>query len=260
MWTPRSSRRRRLCWCEAVPVYWLEQCESNLPPNDEWLSKAESAFLNQLRSPKRRGDWRLGRWTAKRAIAAHRRLPQDLEALTAIEVRPMPSGAPEAFVEGRLAGLSLSLSHSHGTAFCAIAEGGVAVGCDVEKVEPRSPAFLADYFTIEEQRAVARSPGDQRDRVLTLFWSVKESVLKVLQSGLREDTRSVFADPAGILGTADGQWQRVRAGDTAGRTFHGWWRQTGDFVWTLFTVPPPLEPLPLILSGRLENQPAVAPA
>ena len=81
-------------------------------------------------------------------------------------MRPAPSGAPEAFIAGRPRRMSsLSLSHSDGTAFCALAAAGASLGCDVEKVEPHSAAFLADYFTAEEQDLVARQPGRRpRDR------------------------------------------------------------------------------------------------
>ena len=51
-------------------VYWLEQTEANVPEDNTWLSPREVAFADRLRFAKRRADWRLGRWTAKRAGAA----------------------------------------------------------------------------------------------------------------------------------------------------------------------------------------------
>jgi len=33
----------------------------------------------------------------------------------------------------------------------------VEIGCDLEVVEPRSDAFVADYFTSEEQALIARA-------------------------------------------------------------------------------------------------------
>jgi phosphopantetheinyl transferase len=82
---------------------------------------------------------------------------------------------------------------------CAVAPPSAEVGCDLETVEPRSPAFLADYFTDAEPNLVARTPAAMRDRVLTLLWSAKESALKALGSGLRLDTRSVDAAPVGSM-------------------------------------------------------------
>ena len=216
-----------------MDIYWLEQSDSDVPLGDQWLSGSERARLDRLPIPKRRADWRLGRWTAKCAVAGYLNLPRDPEALTGVEVRPAPSGAPEVFLHGRPAPVVLSLSHSRGTGFCAIALRGAQMGCDLETVEPRSPAFLADYFTDEEQRLVAQTPPARQDQVLTLLWSAKESVLKALGCGLRLDTRSVNAAPAGLLQTCGEEWRRVSAAHISGGTFYGWWRESRDLVWTV---------------------------
>ena len=228
-----------------VEVHWLAETESGLPSGDEWLSDAEKAFLSGLRSPKRRADWRLGRWTAKLAIASWYRSPRDPAALAQIEAWPRSSGAPEAFWGGQRAGVSISLSHSHGAALCAVSPGGAALGCDLERVTPHSPAFVSDYFTAEEQAAVGGVPEADRDRILTLLWSTKESVLKLLQTGLRADTRSVAADPAGLWASQGAVWHPVIANHIAGRTFFGWWREHGEFMLTVFAVPRPREPIAL---------------
>jgi 4'-phosphopantetheinyl transferase len=237
-----------------VEVYWLEQTGADVPPANEWLSPGESATLGRLLIPKRRADWRLGRWTAKLAIAAHGQLPCDPASLAAIEIRPRPSGAPEALIQGRSARLSLSLSHADGVAFCALAPPGAALGCDVERVEPRSAAFCADYFTAEEQSAVARCPAQERDRVLTLLWSAKESALKALECGLRFDTRSVTAGAGQLMDCPGEAWHPLVAGGAEGLIFRGWWRESGDLVWTLLGVPPPSEPTPLAAGGKTKTR------
>jgi 4'-phosphopantetheinyl transferase len=237
-----------------MEVYWLEQTGADVPPGDEWLSAGERTALEWLHIPKRRADWLLGRWTAKRAIAPCLRLDQDCEALAAIEVRAASTGAPAAFIGGRRAGVSISLSHSHGAAFCAVAAAGTALGCDVEKVDRHSQTFIDDYFTAEEQEAVPRSPAHQRDRVVTLLWSAKESALKALQCGLRADTRSVNARPAELLPWQDETWHPLTAHDIMGRIFHGWWRETGDLVWTLVAIPAPTELIALAGSSFMKDQ------
>lgn len=216
-----------------------------MPLDNDWLSEGELAVFARLRIPKRRADWRLGRWTAKRAIALYLRLSCDAASLSGIEVMPTPSGAPEAFVKGKAAELSLSLSHSAGVAFCALAPAGTSLGCDVEEVVPHSGAFLADYFTAEEQALVTRSVSVHRELVLTLLWSAKESALKALHCGLRADTRSVTVVPGGLPPLRGEAWQPLSASKTGGRTFHGWWRETGALVWTLAAAPSPLKPLAL---------------
>jgi 4'-phosphopantetheinyl transferase len=108
------------------------------------------------------------------------------------------------------------------------------LGCDLEVVEPRSHDFVADYFTVEEQSWVARTPSAEKAEIVTLLWSAKESTLKALQYGLRLDTRSVMVTPlAGAL-DPDG-WSPLRIGCADGRAFQGWWRTADGVVRTVAT-------------------------
>ena len=65
-------------------VYWLEQTDADVPAENQWLSAGEIFFLGRLRFARRLNDWRLGRWTAKRALAACLNMPGDLHALANI--------------------------------------------------------------------------------------------------------------------------------------------------------------------------------
>jgi 4'-phosphopantetheinyl transferase len=222
-----------------VDVYWLAQTAQDVPAGNAWLSAREALRLDGMRFPKRRADWRLGRWTAKCAVSAYLNLPRHPEALAAIEVWPAPSGAPEIHIANRPAAVTISLSHSGCSGFCAVAGPGTELGCDVETVEPRSRAFLADYFTPEEKLLVARTPAAERDRLLTLLWSAKESVLKALRCGLRSDTLCVSTVPVDAL-PPHPEWRPLSSTHTGGRTFHGWWRETNGLVWTLVADNPVL--------------------
>jgi 4'-phosphopantetheinyl transferase len=243
-------------------VYWLEQTESDVPARNDWLSENEAARLDSLRFAKRRRDWRLGRWTAKLAMAAYRNLPLDCQTLRDLEIRPASSGAPEIFFAGQPAPATISLSHCQGVAACAVAASSVALGCDLEIVEPRSECFTADYFTAEEVRLVARASVDDRAQLLTLLWSGKECALKALRVGLRADTRSVVvslddAEPCSTEGAvgrdADSvltlqphghnRWLPLHVRCTSGQIFHGWWQTTENLVRTLVAAPPPLPPI-----------------
>ena len=134
--------------------------------------------------------------------------------------------------------MSISLSHSRGEGLCAIAPAGAAVGCDLEVVEHRSPAFLADYFTDDEQALVEETTAGGRDGLLTLLWSAKESTLKALACGLRSDTRAVNVSPEYQPREGGEEWRRVSAVHTGGRTFNGWWRPSRDFILTVVVDPP----------------------
>jgi len=215
-----------------VDVCWLEQNARDVPAGDWWLSETELSHLDRLHIPKRRDDWRLGRWTAKHAVAIHLNLARNGQGLRTVELRATPSGAPEVFLHSRVAPIQLSLSHSAGVGLCAVARAGAGLGCDLELVEPRSPVFVTDYFTAEEQALVAATPSALRDQLVTLLWSTKESVLKAVGCGLRSDTRSVNAAPSCFSQGLGDEWNSVSA-QASGRIFYGWWRISRNVVRTI---------------------------
>jgi 4'-phosphopantetheinyl transferase len=227
-----------------VAVAWLEQAAADVPATDDWLAPAERARLAELRAPTRRADWRLGRWTAKRAVAARLASGGSAPAAAAVEVRAAPDGAPEVLVGGHPAPLAVSLSHRAGLAVCMVAPAGAALGCDLELVEPRSDAFVADYLTTPERAAVQAAAAADRPLLVALLWSAKESALKALRTGLRLDTRWVAVDPPAPAG--HGRWRPLTVRHPAtGRVFHGWWRHDGGRVLTMVAAPPPASPQPL---------------
>jgi 4'-phosphopantetheinyl transferase len=124
-----------------IEIFWLEQTAIDVPSDDEWLSASESERLASLRFPKRREDWRLGRWTAKRTVAAFLGLAPAADVFKGIEIRPAASGAPEVFMGDRTASVSISLSHRSGTGLCVISPANLSPGCDLETVEPRALNF-----------------------------------------------------------------------------------------------------------------------
>jgi len=233
-----------------MDVYWLEQIEADVPAENQWLSTREMLSLAGMRFAKRRADWRLGRWTAKRALAARLNLPTDLWALANIEIQAAPSGAPEVYLLSQPASVTISLSHRAGAAMCAVALDQASLGCDLEMVEPRNDVFVTDYFTDNEQALVEREPVEERPLLITLLWSAKESALKALHQGLRLDTRCMDVTrvdsaarnagdgrqnphPVSLLAPASDGWcpLQVRYGGT--RVFRGWWRHADHMVRTV---------------------------
>ncbi len=233
-------------------LYWLEQIQGDVPPGNDWLTATEAECQQVLRFAKRRADWRLGRWTAKCAVAAYLNLPAHPFVLTKVEIRTEASGAPKSFVDERPAAVTISLSHRDGRAICAVGPSGIELGCDLEVIEPRGDAFLSDYFTVEEQALVARAPAADQGRVVTLLWSAKESTLKALHTGLRLDTRSVVVSPGSSF-EVNG-WRPVQACYTDRQIFHGWWRYTDNILRTLVANSPTALPLPLKLSVCLTDR------
>jgi len=225
---------------EAGALYWRVQRGSDVARGYDWLSRHERGVLEGLRFTPRRASWRLGRWTAKRAVASC--LGRD-GGLEGVEVVAASDGAPEAIVDGVAAPLSISISHSGDRGFCVVAGRGVRVGCDVERVETRNPAFAGDYLTAPERRFLHGCDDEARALRETLIWSAKESALKALRDGLRRDTRDVEVEPSPPRG--DDGWtplSAVIARGAPGGTLRGWWRAAGGWVYTMVadvSTPPP---------------------
>lgn len=216
-------------------VRWLSADMGSVPDGNEWLSPREAAWAAQMEYPKRRLEYRMARWCAKSAVAStFTRAPE----FAAIEIGHLPEGAPAANVLGDPFPLRISMTDRADWAVCAIAPTGVEVGCDLELVEPRSVAFVRDYFVPEEE-AVALVDGTADPLLANLIWSAKESALKVLRTGLRRDTRTVVVE----LGEArDPGWQPLTVRSTEGDAFPGWWRQFGPFVLTVACSEPTSAP------------------
>ena len=211
-------------------IHYLTQNLTDVPDNDDWLSEKERALLSRLNVPKRRNDWRLGRWTAKRACTFY--IPGSAPSMTEMDVIAAEDGGPDIYIEGRAAPVSISISHSHGRGFCAIAPENLAVGCDLEWMEYEAPGFLDDYLLPVETQFCKEAPEAIRTISRYLIWSAKESCLKVLREGLRRDTRSVrididFRKTADFWNTWTGHCVETS------RVFHGWWRYEGGFIYTV---------------------------
>jgi 4'-phosphopantetheinyl transferase len=242
-----------------MDVYWLEQTEADVPVVNRWLSTREMSSLHTMRFAKRRNDWRLGRWTAKRALAACLNLPSDLSALSSTEVLAAPSGAPEVLLFSQRAPVSISLSHRAGRAMCGVALSGDCIGCDLEMIEPRSDAFTVDYFTVNEQTLVERTPMEERPLLVTLLWSAKESALKALHMGLRLDTTCLDVKFVEELlppseqcrqyllisksGPNPDEWHPLHVRYLGGEAFHGWWRHADHMVRTVVSALPLRSPI-----------------
>ncbi|MGL4648825.1 MAG: 4'-phosphopantetheinyl transferase family protein [Caldilineaceae bacterium] len=222
-------------------IHWLIQPGASLPADaEEALGPIEGATYARFTLPKRRSDWLLGRHTAKQLVQQALAQAGQTVALTEVEIVADGDGAPVVWRVGERLPLCLSISHSHNTAFCALMEQsnpGESLGADIEFIEPRDTAFVADFFTAREQAQIAAAPPEARDRLVTATWSAKEAVLKALREGLRIDTKLVecfFDNPA------DDAWTPYTIvinpalnHPRAGGRWSGWWRTQDRFVLTL---------------------------
>jgi 4'-phosphopantetheinyl transferase len=237
-------------------LVWHSAGEQEIPADPAWLTPTERARAETLQFTKRRNDYLLGRFAGKSAVARAMGLDLRPASLRRIEVRNRSSGpergAPEAFVDGSPARFEISLTDRAGWGICMLNPAGSRVGCDLELVEERSDAFVADYLTSEEQAFVAAgADAGVRSLRANLVWSAKESVLKVLRTGLRRDTRSVEVRFPGA-NECEG-WGTLRASSAEGVAFEGWWGRFGEFLLTVASDGPMERPQSLVDPPALER-------
>ncbi len=217
-----------------MTVHWHHACAGDVPADDEWLTDLERRVLAGLVIPKRRDDWRLGRWTAKSLLASVLGVPVGW-----VEVRAADDGAPDAFADGDHVGLSLSISHRDGRAVAAVAPLPNRVGIDLETLETRSDAFVREWLSCEEQAALP-GQGAARDVRVLCCWTGKEASAKARRQGLRLDVRRavvIGAEPATGWAPLTVTWRTERI------THRGWWRY--DDVGVLAVVSDPLNGPPI---------------
>jgi 4'-phosphopantetheinyl transferase len=222
-------------------VFWVRQRTEAVPCGYDWLTDRELDSLCDMGFTRRRWSWRLGRWTAKLAVAStleNGLTPGDVEIVAAAD------GAPEVYLLGRPSPLRVSISHAGNVSLCAVGPARMLLGCDVEKVEDRGDMFARDYFTRSELERVLEERRDQRSLVETLVWSAKESALKAIRDGLRRDTRDVVVDIGGTGGAREWTPVGVTVADGTCRLF-GWWSARDGSVYTVVTGQPCPAPVSL---------------
>jgi 4'-phosphopantetheinyl transferase len=212
---------------------WLTSSAAEVPPGEAWLSARERAVLAGLRLAKRRDDWRLGRWTAKAVVAAWLGVGAER-----VEVLAAADGAPDAWLDGAPAPVSLSLSHRAGRALAAVTDMPAAIGCDLEVVEHRSGPFVREWLTAGEQAALEPLDGAARDVAANLMWAGKEAAAKVRREGLRLDIRRADVE----LGVPGAGWRPLTVRWGEGGTTAGWWCAGAGWVMTIAGSPAPASP------------------
>lgn len=221
-----------------VNIYWTLAGGPAVPAEPtslaQTLSVAEQIHLQTLRFPRRRADWLLGRWVAKHLLRTADQRLQGVE-VQRISILRSAQGSPQVWVSPENPfPVSLSLSHRDGWVACALALApDLALGIDLEVIEPRPRAFVEDFFTFEELMFLQGLPAPQQPLAVTLIWSLKEAVLKALRVGLTWDTRRVNVRlPSGL--PSDSSW---RAAQISVRgihaSWHAWWCVVGQKVLTL---------------------------
>lgn len=147
--------------------------------------------------------WRRAEHLAARALL--RRLLAELVSRDAA-VAPLaanPHGRPYLVDRPDLA---VSLSHTDGWVAAALSTGSRPVGVDAQAPRPASEALLRRCCTALDRAGLAQLPPASRDLELAWIWSVQESCVKALGTGLAGRPWTIPVAP----GQRTGRWRRLR--------------------------------------------------
>lgn len=205
--------------------------QKDVPSQTGWIHPSEKQLYDRFTFDKRRNDWLLGRWTAKNLL---QKTWYNGYSLNEIAILPGENRAPFVYLNGQPVSEQISISHSHGMALCATNNTGKPIGCDLEKVENRSPHFLADYFTRIEREILDIKPTSLSEPAyFSLCWSAKEAVMKALRTGLSLHPLKLEITQ---IEESSGLWKNISVQHlTDGRRFTGVWKLDLGMVFVLIS-------------------------
>jgi phosphopantetheinyl transferase len=178
-------------------VFFRYLLKEALARPSRFLTGREMEHFRSLSVNRRRIEWLAGRLNLKLLLSKFLGRGHDFQSF---EILPGAAGHPVASL--RCGGLmqipirnGLSLSHREGaTASAVSADPDVEVGIDVELMEARDRVMLDDYFHPSEADLLDALPGRIAPCGIALGWSIKESVLKAMGTGLAAPARSVVIE------------------------------------------------------------------
>jgi 4'-phosphopantetheinyl transferase len=145
-----------------------------------FLHPSEMARLERFPAESRRESFLLGRYVAKRAVAALRAdapMPS-IEVVSGIFGQPVVRNS----LPTRLPPPAVSVSHTRAVAVAAACEPEQILGVDVEALDPRRSGVFESSLTPSELAAGREGAGC--DLGPNILWAMKEALSKALRSGL----------------------------------------------------------------------------
>lgn len=145
------------------------------------LSPEERVAYLAKRNEKRKREWLAGRMAAKSALARllDVKNEQRLVVLNGKNRAPFVLSFPD---------VTVSISHSKDYAVAVAAR--YRIGIDLEHIEKRPPALLKYFFGEQEQNALPRD-GEEKEKLVSLFWTRKEAASKVVKLGGALDFKKI---------------------------------------------------------------------
>ncbi|MBB3235635.1 4'-phosphopantetheinyl transferase [Phyllobacterium endophyticum] len=165
-----------------VDIWWWA-----FDPNGDW--RALAVFLT-AEERKRAAEFRFekdalafaaGRYLQRRSLSVHLGL-----AIDDLHIVAGQHGKP--FLAGHENEISFNLTNTHGLVAFAISRSATSLGIDAEPLKtPIEPEASLMFCSAAERQVVAASKEAERASLLVAYWTIKESFLKAMGTGLLVD-------------------------------------------------------------------------
>jgi phosphopantetheinyl transferase len=160
-----------ICYCFVISFSHYE----NLI---KFLHKKETGYYDNLKHEKRKKSYLIGRYSAKRAIS----VLTNVDDLQEILIQPGVFNQPIISYK-RSIDAQVSITHSGDFGAAVAFPEALPMGIDIEKIDPGKKDVMESQITNREKSLIKGMSGPD-EKMLTLLWSAKESLSKVLKTGL----------------------------------------------------------------------------
>jgi 4'-phosphopantetheinyl transferase EntD len=149
----------------------------------------EITYLNSLKFDKRKSSYLLGRISAKSALS------KIIPAKTAMNSFKVGFGVFQFPVIEHLpySGLQVSITHCDAIGISIAYPEAHPIGVDIERINPEKVDSMVNMFT-QEEIILANSKLNDKASAYTLLWTVKESLSKILKTGMMIDFKYLELD------------------------------------------------------------------
>jgi 4'-phosphopantetheinyl transferase len=147
------------------------------------LGESETAYFSSLRFVRRQGSYLLGRYAAKAALSAVLSEPE----LRAIEIERGVFEQPVVRCD-RDGGWEVTISHTEDLAVALAYPAGHPMGIDLEQIDPGQHETILSQLS-EREIEWLKLRSAERLQFATGLWAAKESLSKVLRTGLMANIR-----------------------------------------------------------------------
>ncbi|WDF02024.1 4'-phosphopantetheinyl transferase family protein [Shouchella hunanensis] len=146
---------------------------------NDYLSKQEHESLKEFKHSKRQYEYLIGRYVAKKSILPFlpNHTPKDITIKKGIFGQPIVSSVIN------YDNYQLSLTHTSNFAASLSYPEFHPMGIDLEVINPKNDKILNRVLTYKEKLLIEKISSNESE-ALSIIWTVKESISKVLRTGL----------------------------------------------------------------------------